>query len=99
MKTVRVEAKILVRKLFLALDSVRGNSDLGCGDSSGAVSSDCIGDTVEEQIQQDLLKLTCGIRGKEAFEGDFNISVILCVFKNMYTKRIREMLIHLRSLV
>lgn len=51
MKTARLEAKILVRKLFPALDSVRGNSDLGCGDSSGAVSSDCIGDIVEKQIQ------------------------------------------------
>ena len=98
MKTARLEAKILVRKLFPALDSVRGNDDLGCGDSSGAVSSDCIGDIVEKQIQQDLQKLTCEIRGKEGFEGAINISVIFCVFKNMYTKRIREMLIHLRSL-
>lgn len=95
MKTVRVEAKILVRKLFVALDSVRGD----CGDNSRAVSSDCIGDIVEEQIQHDLLKLTRGIREKEGFEGAFNNSVIFCVFKNMYTKRIREILIYLRSLV
>lgn len=95
MKTVRGEAKILVGKLFVALDSVKGD----CGDSSGAVSGDCIGDLVEEQIQHYLLKLTCGIREKEGFEGAFNISVIFCVFKNMYTKRIRKMLIYLRSLV
>lgn len=65
MKTVREEAKLLVGKLFVALDSVKGD----CGDSSGAVSSDCIGDIVEERIQHDLLKLTCGIREKEASKG------------------------------
>lgn len=39
MKTVRVEAKILVRKLFVALDSVRGD----CGDNSRAVKQTVLG--------------------------------------------------------